>query len=204
QRYALSPTPPASTQSAEPQELPEAYGTQQLLLAARDPHWLYAHWDLTREQQQRYNSLSTDRHLVLRIFFDAVSGRPASEIHVHPESRHWFVPVERAGARYVAQLGYYAVGGKWTAITTSGSTLTPPDSLSADTSVEFATIPIELPMAKLLSLVKEVIQENVPLAEALQELRAQGHPGLPPASAAPGEWTPAQERALADVISMDR
>src|SRR5438094_6482773 len=31
-------------------ELPEAYGTEKLLVAARDPHWLYAHWDLTREQ----------------------------------------------------------------------------------------------------------------------------------------------------------
>src|SRR5689334_12253825 len=171
QRYALGPTPPVERLEAEG-ELPEAYGTQRLILTARDPHWLYAHWDLTREQQQRYNSLSADRHLVLRVFLDAVSARPLSEIHVHPESRHWFVPVERAGAKYVAQLGYFAAAGQWTVVATSASTLTPPDTLSSDTSVEFATIPIELPMANLLSLVKEAIQQSVPLAEALQELRA--------------------------------
>jgi hypothetical protein len=203
QRYALGPTPPVERLEAEG-ELPEAYGTKHLILAARDPHWLYAHWDLTRDQQRQYNSLSTDRHLVLRVFLDAVSAEPASEIHVHPESRHWFVPVERAGAKYIAQLGYYAAGGKWTAISTSGLTLTPTDSVSPDTSAEFATIPIELPMAKLLSLVQEIIQENLPLAEALRELRAQGHAELPAAAAAPGQWTPAQERALAEVISMDR
>ena len=37
--------------------VPEAYGTQRLLLTARDPHWLYARWDLTRDQQRKYNRL---------------------------------------------------------------------------------------------------------------------------------------------------
>src|SRR5215471_3490032 len=57
QRYALGPTPPVEQYDAG-RELPEAYGTKQLLLTARDPHWLYAHWDLSREQQLKYNSLS--------------------------------------------------------------------------------------------------------------------------------------------------
>jgi hypothetical protein len=86
-------------------------------------------------------------------------------------------------------------------------------------------------MEKLLSLVKEAVQENAPLAQALQELREEGHTGLPhievpraadhavpPRSQAvpkstgaktsrprwtPSAWTPAQERALAEVVSMD-
>ena len=204
QRYALGPSAPADHGEAEG-ELPEAYGTKQLLLTARDPHWLYAHWDLSREQQRQYNSLSTDRHLILRIHHDAVSARPAQEIHVHPESRHWFVPVERAGAKYVAELGYYQTGGKWTTISTSGATVTPAETISTDTTVEFATIPIDWPMEKLLELVKEAVRENVPMALALQELRAAGHPELPTTFApAAGTWTPAQERALAEVVSMDR
>jgi hypothetical protein len=185
-------------------ELPEAYGTRQLLLAARDPHWLYVHWDLTREQQRHFNSVSVDHHLILRIYLDAVAGKPRDEIHVHPESRHWFAHVERAGAKYIAELGYYAAAGKWTTISTSSPTLTPPDTLSSETSAEFATIPLDLPMEKLLELVKEAVRENVPVAEALQELRAQGHSKLPPAAPHPERWTPAQERALAEVVSMDR
>jgi uncharacterized protein len=216
QRYALGPTPSVEKLEAEG-ELPESYGTQQLLLAARDPHWLYAHWDLSSAQQRQYNSLSIDRHLVLRIHQNSISVQPVQEVHVHPESRHWFVHVARAGVRYLAELGYYRSQGAWVSIATSGATLTPPDTISQDTSAEFATIPFELPMAKLLSLVKEVVQENVPLAEALQEIIAEDHPELrevftlpetgatstTAAGAPKAEWTPAQESALAEVLSMD-
>jgi hypothetical protein len=186
-------------------ELPEAYGTQQLLLAARDPHWLYVHWDLSREQQRRYNSRSADRHLILRIYVEAVAGRPVAEVHVHPESRHWFVHVNRSGTKYVSELGFYSTAGEWETISTSSATLTPPDMVSADISAEFATIPFELPLAKLLSLVKDALEDNVPLAAAIEELRVHGHPQLPASVEAPSpaQWTPAQERALAEVISMD-
>jgi hypothetical protein len=171
--------------------------------------------------------------MVLRIYIEAPGGKPVAEVHVHPESRHWFVHVGRANTRYVAELGYYSAAEKWKVVSTSPATLTPPDAVSADTSAEFGTIPFEVPMEKLLSLVKEAVQENAPLAQALQELRADGHTELPqisspppnespqpngqPQSAAqsragngakrapwkPSPWTPAQERALAEVVSMD-
>ena len=133
QRYVLSPARPADAISALPDlgELPDSYGTKRLLLTARDPHWLYAHWDLTAEQLKQYNALSADRHLVLRVYRDSIKGEPLSQIHVHPESRNWFVHVGFGGARFVAELGYFAKeGGKWARISTSGSTLTPPDALS--------------------------------------------------------------------------
>ena len=72
QRYALGPAPSSQRVPPAESELPEAYGTQQLFLTARDPHWLYAHWDLTREQLKKYNALSVDRHLVLRIYRGAL------------------------------------------------------------------------------------------------------------------------------------
>ena len=51
---------------------------------------------------------------------------------------------------------------------------------------------------------KTALSENVPLAEAILQLRAAGHPGLPgPKEIEAGQWTPAQERALAQLISMD-
>ena len=85
EKYSLGATPPA--QSFSGGELPESYGTKKLFLTARDPHWLYAHWDLTREQQHALNNESTDGHLILRIFTGKIEGHPAYEIHVHPESR---------------------------------------------------------------------------------------------------------------------
>jgi hypothetical protein len=169
QRYALGPTPaPEHLDRVEGSgELPEAYGTRQLLLTARDPHWLYAHWDLTREQQKKYNGLSTDKHLVLRIFVDEVGEHPFAQVHVHPESTHWFVYVAEAGAKYVAELGYYKNGGRWTGISTSGATLTPPDAMSEDTTAQFATIPIDVPFSRLIELARTAVRESIPLAEVL-------------------------------------
>jgi len=136
ERYALAPTPlepelPAikvvaearTTQGPAPveqtpdlppiRELPEAYGTERLFLAARDPHWLYAAWDLTAKQRDNYNALSRDGHLVVRTYLQQVGGTPESETHVHPGSKSWFIPVKSAGARYQAELGYQTRGGRW-------------------------------------------------------------------------------------------
>lgn len=238
-RYALGPKAPVEKLQTEG-ELPESYGTGTILLAARDPHWLYTHWDLSGDQQRRYNGFSRDGHLIVRIYIDAARGKPVAQVHVHPDSRHWFVHVDRANTRYVAELGYYSAADKWKAVATSDSTVTPPDAVSKDTTAEFGTMPAEVPMEKLVALVKEAAQESAPLAQAIEQLREQGHSELPriqvlglatatgsnhvqspwqdqthaPVSAVPkgnasrprwtpSKWTAAQERALAEVISMD-
>jgi uncharacterized protein len=203
QRYALGPTPPGQHFPPGGSELPESYGTQQLFLTARDPHWLYAHWDLTRAQLKQYNSLSADGHLVLRVFRGALESKPLSEIHVHPESRNWFVPVPDAGAKYLGALGYFDSARRWVTLACSGATLTPPDSLSDETTLRFATIPHDVPFEQLLSIVKLALREHVPLVEAIQQLRAQGYKGLPAPEEIRREWTPAQEQALAEIVSMD-
>ncbi len=200
QRYFLGADEPATGLG----ELPEAYGTGRIFIAARDPHWLYVAWDLTRDQQRAYNSQSKDKHLVVRVFVNRIGGKPFSETHVHPESRHWFIHAGKAGARFLAELGYYDKSGKWVAISQSKATLTPPDSLSEDTSVRFTEIPVEVPFQDLIDTVKEELKENLPLVEAIQQLREAGHLALPPIkSIAKGVWTAAQEKALADVVSMD-
>ncbi|HEY4417402.1 MAG TPA: DUF4912 domain-containing protein [Verrucomicrobiae bacterium] len=223
EKYSLGATPPA--QSFSGGELPESYGTKKLFLTARDPHWLYAHWDLTREQQLELNSASTDGHLVLRIFAGKIEGHPAYEIHVHPESRHWFAHVERAGNSYAAELGYYSALGKWMRVAVSSGTVTPPDAASKDDAAEFATIPFEFPFARLMQIIEEAVRDNIPLAQAIEELRRAGHPDLPRFNASafsapqvsgyssgaasgvvPGParvWTPQQEQALAKVVNID-
>jgi hypothetical protein len=202
QRYEIGGVEPAVL-AAEPAELPESYGTQRLLLVARDPHWLYAHWDLTAEQLRKHNAASRDKHLVVQVFQNAPGGKPVLEQHVHPESRNWFLHVGRGGAKFVAQLGYYNRAGAWTTIATSAATFTPPDALSDDTSVRFETIPIEVPFKKLLELVKGAVAEHVPLVEVIQQLRDSGFPELPALTDASGTWTPEQEAALAQIISID-
>jgi hypothetical protein len=207
QKFSLGPTPPTPHFETAETELPEAYGTKKLSLTARDPHWLYAHWDLTREQQAKLNVKSSDGHLVLRIYAERLEGHPLYEIHVHPESRHWFAHVERAGDSYAAALGYYTSLGRWTRVAVSSATVTPPDSVAADTHTEYATIPFEFPFAKLMQIIEDAVRDHLPLAQAIEELRRHGHPDLPRlAPSAPGltrTWTPQQEQALAKIVSID-
>lgn len=230
QRYALGPaTPPAHAGPLEERgELPESYGTAKLWLTARDPQWLYAHWDLTAAQQREYNAESDDGHLVVRVFEKEILGEPVVTQHVHPESRNWFIHVGRGGTKFVAQLGYFDRKERWQTISVSAATVTPPDNQSDDTSADFATLPVEVPFDQLVEMVKTVISQNIPLMEALAQLRELGHPDLPTAdtfappraeldvrpkkSSAPSEtagpapapiWTPAQAKALAEVVTMD-
>jgi uncharacterized protein len=206
-RYALGPQPPSSPliQATGTADLPDAYGTRRLLLTARDPHWLYAHWDLTVPQLREYNSLSADRHLVVRVYRDQLGDLPDAEVHVHPESRNWFIHVGVGGRRYVAELGYYTdPERRWVRISTSSPTLTPPDEMSSDTSVQFATIPAETTFEELTAIIKAAVSAHVPLAEAISQLQTLGIQGLPsPQAFASAPWTPAQECALASVVSMD-
>jgi hypothetical protein len=200
----LGPTPPPVNPPSAGADLPESYGTQQLFLAARDPRWLYAHWDFTAEQLRKYNALSTDGHLLLRLYRDTTAGQPLLQIHLHPESRHWFVPAPHAGAKYMAILGYCDAAKNWVELARSAATLTPPDRVADDTAVRFATIPADVPFAQLLFLVQTAVREHVPLAEAVQQLRAEGFSILPEPEQIAGPWTPAQEKALADVVMLDQ
>jgi hypothetical protein len=184
-------------------ELPEAYGTRRLFVTTRDPHWLYAHWDFTLEQQRRFNAQSAHGHLILRTYVGAPQGKPVSEIHVHPESRHWFTHVERAATEYAVELGFYRRDHKWTRVAVTSSALMPPDTISSDTTVSFATIPVDTSFEKLLATVKQAAQENVPLAQALAEIRRCSHAEMPGAAVESAPWTPAQERALEEVIRTD-
>jgi hypothetical protein len=212
--------------------LPAAYGTGRLLLVARDPRWLYAHWDLTEAQLVAYNRQSATGHLALRVFEKSLETPPVLEQEVHPESRNWFLNVPRTGTTYLAELGYRDRTGVWQRISTSGATLTPSEDLSGETWVRFETVPFEVSKEQLVALVKEATSEHPPLFEAVLESNpplAASQPVAPevrhrseqftapitsgsgPAYAtptprsAPGTpvWTPEKERALAELLSID-
>jgi uncharacterized protein len=178
QKFVLGPPAPVVQLPPEKTALPESYGTGRLLLAARDPHWLYAHWDLTAQQQSKYNALSVDRHLVVRVAEGVSEGGQMSEVHVHPESRHWFIHAEHAAAQYVAELGYYRPRRRWVTVASSTPAVTPPERPSADRDVRFATIPAHRRLTELVALAKQAIPAGLPPVQearedALAELIAQ-------------------------------
>src|SRR5688572_23606317 len=104
-RFALAPTFEASI-SAAPAELPEAYGTERIYLAARDPYCLFASWDLDSEQRARYNAASTSGALTIRLRRGFADGPIALEVHTQPNSRDRFIEVAQPDVKFVAELGY--------------------------------------------------------------------------------------------------
>lgn len=166
-RYALAAQPVSSRFPTTGGELPQSYGTGRLFLAARDPHWLYASWDFDDEQQRKCNAASKDGHLVLRVLAENEPSPVVPEVHVHPESRNWFVHVPRAATAYHAELGYYTAARAWFSVATSRSTFTPPDAPSPDISTEFATIPAEITFQQVVDMVQGFVTENQPLLESV-------------------------------------
>ncbi len=190
QKFALGPSTAEVRAAPEEAVLPEAYGTGELLLAARDPHWLYAHWDLTPSQQRHYNALSADRHLVLRVYPRAVMEPPVREVHVHPESRHWFVHVDRADTQYVAELGYYPPGRQWVTVAVSPPTVAPAAAVSTDQTVRFATVPADVRLGRPAAPIKQLVPPTRPPVESAP-LDVLGEQFLTvPAEVPPGELAP--------------
>ena len=204
EKFALGPSAPPDHFDEGNAPLPASYGTGKLFLTARDPHWLYAHWDFTHEEQFRHNARSVDRHLILRLHDESKPDKYTAEIHVHPESKHWFVHVDAAGTYYSTELGYYRTGRKWKSLATSEPMRTPPDNISADSTVEFATIPLELSFETMLALLKEHAgdgsRQNLPLARAIERIHPLICENFPDAMHV-ADWTNDQEQTLAEILA---
>ena len=139
-------TPSKSDQPTAPEQpitLPETYGTGRLLLTARDPKCLYAHWDVSRQERQEAER-STGSQLVVRVHQQSLSGPILAEEHLPSGQRHVFVPVESGPGGYVAQLGYYLPEGPWKALTSSERAVSLQEPGPGKGPVEFGTLSFPL------------------------------------------------------------
>jgi hypothetical protein len=173
--------------------------TPKLSLVARDPRWLYAHWNFTREQQRRLDRLSAAGHLVLRVFQDAPGGRLVAQANLGPDSSHWFFPVGHAETRYVAELGYQPRRGQWVSVAVSNPVVTPPDTIAPPKPVTFATLPPDVPFPQMLEALGAAVAKDLPLVQAILQFRAAGRQELPQVSVVTGpkRWPRKQAHELA-------
>lgn len=190
------------------ENLPEAYGTGRLWLVARDPHCLYAHWDLDPRQQREFNAQSIHQHLLVRVYRDHASARPLNEIHVHPESRHWFLHVEFGGAKYIAELGIYSTNGHWQRVALSDVVETPSDAPHRPAGVaQFATIIFEPqalagaePSVRRFEEPGNAPLLGEPMRTQPERPAAIPQPGMKPAPAVE-PWSPAGNHEGANILS---
>lgn len=145
-------------------ELPRSYGTDSIFLVAQEPHWLFTYWDIDI-------SLHPGGKTFLRVSGDG--DLIESEIEVPFETRNWYIPVNKAGAEYTVEIGYYR-GSLWHGIARSVTVKTPQDKISESEDFDYATIPLHLSFQKLMDSIQSTIHGGETLLQALGRLQRDG------------------------------
>jgi len=171
---APQPTPPKPAPKDLPAYeflgyLPDSYGSKKLFLVARDPHILFAYWDLSQIQYQEAARAAHDGKVFLEVYVPN-EGR-VQQIHVWDSHKNWYLQVNRPDTSFIAQLGYYRGDGGFEVIARSSEVRTPRDSLSPNTDARFVTIPFNIPFRELYEMIAAQAQPGEELAETLARLQ---------------------------------
>jgi hypothetical protein len=149
--------------------LPDSYGSKKLFLVARDPHILFAYWDLSPVQYQEAARAAHDGKIFLEVYVPN-EGR-IQQIHVWDSHKNWYIQVNRPDTSFVAQLGYYRSDGGFEVLARSSEIRTPRDSLSPNTNAKFVTIPFSISFRELYDMIAAQARPDEQLAETLARLQ---------------------------------
>ncbi|MDZ4788847.1 MAG: DUF4912 domain-containing protein [Blastochloris sp.] len=175
-KFILEPQPqPQDTHHEVPAyeylgDFPSSYGTRKLYLTARDPHTLYAYWDLNHDQIVEGERSSHDGKVFLELY--RKGGTRLQQVQLSPWSKEWYLNINEANSAFYAEIGYYRHDGSFEVMSRSGEALTPRDNLSPNTKVQFVTIPFEFTFAQLLDLIRGYLLQGEELATALARLQS--------------------------------
>jgi hypothetical protein len=204
-KFDVSPAPPPPSQVFHEEhlgELPDSYGTGRLFLTARDPHWLYAYWDLSWQQMADSRGQASDGRLLLRVF-EKNHGDPIQVLTLGHDSRNWYIPVNKAATTYHAELGYWRHDGQFHVVSHSREATTPPDAVSADTTARFVTIPIDITFRDLFAIIRGHMRDGEALADALHRLQLAGFRFPFKLGLDLGPWTAEQSSELERILGGD-
>ena len=149
--------------------LPDSYGSKKLFLIPRDPHILFAYWDLSPVQYQEAARVAHDGKVFLEIYVPG-EGR-IQQIHIWDSHKNWYLQVNRPDTTFIAQLGYYRPDGSFEVLARSAEVRTPRDTLSPNTEAKFVTIPFSVPFRELYDMIAAQAQPGEELAETLARLQ---------------------------------
>ena len=156
----------AEAQSHAP--LPTTYGTQTLYLMARDPHSLFAYWDVDWTEAFR-EQMPRDRKVHLRV--SRADGTEETSIEVEPMAGSCYIDVTSGDESYTADLGYYQPAGVWNSVAISIAVATPPDSIEEAEAPDFATVPFHISFQRMIDMFRVSKHENESLTTMLSDLR---------------------------------
>ena len=151
-------------------ELPRTYGAHVLTVMPRDPHSIFAYWDIDWQLIFR-DGRPADRKVHLRVL-DA-DGAEETSVEVEPMIGSCYVTVRAPDTSYSAELGYFQPATVWHLVASSEPVRTPPAALAESTPVDFATVPFHLSFQRMIDVFRVSKHESASLTEKLSDLRAR-------------------------------
>lgn len=172
-------------------ELPRSYGVPLLVAIARDPHTLFAYWDVDWNATFG-DSPPADRTVQLRVF--SAAGGDNLMITIEPLAGSCYVSVAEADADYQLQLGYYQPANVWNSVATSEPVITPRDRVPESSDFQLVTVPLHLHFQQLVETFRGSRFDGQALSDSIAALQSRVE------SADDSQPLGAQQRELAETI----
>ena len=149
-------------------ELPRSYGRSFLFGIARDPHMLFAYWEIDWKGAFG-NKPPADRKVHLRVISD--DGSEETRVTVEPFAGNHCVAVSQARSTYRIELGYHEPAEVWNSVATSDAIATPPDDVSENDSIDVATVPFHLSFQRMVDAFRASKYDGDALVEIVGRLQ---------------------------------
>ncbi len=124
-----------------PKDLPAGYGKDRIVVMVRDPYWLHAYWEMTRQAVARAEAaLGQDWHgakPILRLLdvttrdtSSNVSETIVRDIDIHGGCNNWYIDVANPPRAYRIDIGYLSRSGQFYVLARSNVVTTPRAGIS--------------------------------------------------------------------------
>ncbi len=134
-------------QEAPSRELPARYNKDTMVLAVRDPWWIYTYWEVKEETWNKHRREIGDEFnrskVILRVYdvsninFNGSNANRYFDIHIRPDSASWYIDVGAPGRSWCVDLGILLPGGRFITVLRSNVVETPLDGPSWITDEEW-------------------------------------------------------------------
>jgi hypothetical protein len=149
-------------------ELPRSYGRPVLFGIARDPHTLFAYWEIDWPGVFG-NKPPVDRKVHLRVISD--DGSEETRMTVEPFAGNHCVAVSQALSTYRIELGYHEPTEVWNSVATSDAIATPPNDVSENDAIDVATVPFHLSFQRMVDAFRASKYDGDALVEIVGRLQ---------------------------------
>jgi hypothetical protein len=149
-------------------ELPRSYGRPVLFGIARDPHTLFAYWEIDWPGVFG-DKPPADRKVHLLVF--SADGSEETRVAVEPMAGSHCVAVTQARSSYRIELGYHEPAGVWNSVASSDAISTPPDEVSQSAAIDVATVPFHLSFQRMVDSFRASKYDSDALVEIVGRLQ---------------------------------